>query len=127
MNEKLKEIMERAMQPFSLLALAPEMRQAIIRACEEAESHTKASAADAMAAQMELNALLLQTIAKLETENQQFRQRLDGQEQQNVDYRTDNLRLRQQLEEARVCEKGLREQIVSLYEEVKRLREVKNK
>ena len=71
--------------------------EAITRACEEAESHTKASAADAMAAQMELNAKLLQTIAKLETENQQLRQRL---------------------KDARACENALREQILR-YQEVK--------
>ena len=35
MNDKLKDIVERAMQPFSLLALAPQMRESITRACEQ--------------------------------------------------------------------------------------------
>jgi chromosome segregation ATPase len=34
----LDQIVERAMQPFSLLALAPQMRESITRTCEEAHT-----------------------------------------------------------------------------------------
>ena len=79
------------MQPFSLLALAPQMRQAIIRACEEAIAWTVTQNYPTV-------------IAEKDAEIQQFRQQLEDANKKHYsdysefcDVTSDNQRLRQQV------------------------------